>query len=157
MREPALPLPPYRYLPGRAPHPLRHPDGHRHFHPDPLPGPLWDPQRAPAADRRFRHGADLYDAGFWWEAHELWEAIWHAVPRDRPERTLLQGLIQGAACRVKLALGHEAPARRLRARVGEKLAAVRAARGPVVWETDLVAFERGLDRALAGPPGPPGG
>jgi hypothetical protein len=150
--EPELPLPPYRYLPGRAPHPFRHADGHHHFHPDPLPDPLFDPARPWTEDRRYRHGLDLYAAGFWWEAHELWEAIWRVVPRERPERELLQALIQSAACRVKWALGGLRAARHLRGRVRVRFERVRTACGSTLWGIDLDAWEHELDALLTRPP-----
>lgn len=153
--EPGLPLPAYRYLPGRAPHPFRHAEGHRHFHPDPLPDVLFDPARPWTEDRRYRHGLDLYTAGYWWEAHELWEAIWRVVPRDRPERELLQALIQSAACRVKWVLGGARAAHHLRARVALRFGRVRTACGPELWGIDLDAWEADLDALLAeSPPGP---
>jgi hypothetical protein len=54
-----------------------------------------------AADDDFRFGVDLFNHGFPWEAHEAWEPLWFAAPRDRPERALLQGLIHAAAAAVK--------------------------------------------------------
>jgi predicted metal-dependent hydrolase len=48
-----------------------------------------------------RTGAQLFDAGRFFEAHEAWEAHW-LVERDEPRRLLLQGLIQIAAAFHKL-------------------------------------------------------
>ena len=48
------------------------------------------------ADRAdLRRGADLFDAGEFWEAHEQWEEIWQR--ERRPVRSFYQGLIQIAA------------------------------------------------------------
>jgi hypothetical protein len=58
-----------------------------------------------ATDDDFRHGVDLFNHGFPWEAHEAWEPLWFAAPRDRPERALLQGLIHAAAAAVKARAG----------------------------------------------------
>lgn len=58
-----------------------------------------------AADDDFRHGLDLFNHGFPWEAHEAWEPLWFSAPRDRPERALLQGLIHAAAAVVKARAG----------------------------------------------------
>lgn len=61
----------------------------------------------------FRHGIDLFNHGFPWEAHEVWEPLWFAAPRDRPERSMLQGLIHAAAAAVKAKAGALDPARNL--------------------------------------------
>ncbi len=71
-----------------------------------------DPEHA---SRRFaaelRRGAELFDAGDWWSAHEAWEAAWRAYPgRDRD---YLKGLIQLAAVNHHLAGGKSSAARRL--------------------------------------------
>ena len=54
-----------------------------------------------ATNDDFRFGVDLFNHGFPWEAHEAWEPLWFAAPRDRIERALLQGLIHAAAAAVK--------------------------------------------------------
>ena len=48
-----------------------------------------------------RPGAQLFDAGRFFEAHEAWEAHW-LVEKDEVRRLLLQGLIQIAAAFHKL-------------------------------------------------------
>lgn len=40
-------------------------------------------------------GAELFDAGRWWDAHEAWEVVWHAAEGE--QRRLVQGLILLAA------------------------------------------------------------
>jgi hypothetical protein len=42
-------------------------------------------------------GVDLFNAAYLWEAHEAWEAVWHAAGHDTPVGRFLQGLIQMAA------------------------------------------------------------
>jgi len=61
----------------------------------------------------FRYGVDLFNHGFPWEAHEAWEPLWFTAPRERPERALLQGLIQAAAAVVKARAGANDAARGL--------------------------------------------
>ena len=34
----------------------------------------------PADDPAFLYGLALHDGGFFWEAHEIWEAVWKACP-----------------------------------------------------------------------------
>ena len=46
-------------------------------------------------------GASLFDAGAWFDAHEVWEDRWHEAT-DATERLVLQGLIQIAASYHKL-------------------------------------------------------
>jgi predicted metal-dependent hydrolase len=52
-------------------------------------------------DDPFARGAHLFDAGEFFEAHEVWEGRWR-VATDKAERDLLQGLIQVAAAFHKL-------------------------------------------------------
>lgn len=89
-----IPLPPYRYLPGKNTHPN---DGH-------LPE---------MGNRAFHYGVDLYHAGFFFEAHEAWESIWLTLPKTDLRRTLLMGLIQNSCALLKLAIGQVGPARQL--------------------------------------------
>ncbi len=96
-------LPPYTYVPGRAPHPLREPDGHSY-------GEAEEPVDAPVVDRpddspRFLRGTRLFDAGFYWEAHEAWESLWLAAGRTSPLAAFLKGLIKLAAAGVKVREG----------------------------------------------------
>ncbi len=83
-------LPPYRYVPGAMPHPLRHPLGHLRN--------SGASQRSAAA--ALLHGVDLFNRAFYWEAHEVWEERWHDATGY--ERALLQTLIQLAAGYLKI-------------------------------------------------------
>jgi predicted metal-dependent hydrolase len=51
------------------------------------------------------HGLALFDRGYYWEAHERWEALWILAGRVGPLAELLRGLIQLAAAGVKLRQG----------------------------------------------------
>ena len=53
------------------------------------------------------------DAGYGWEAHELLEPVWMALPDGGAERRFVQALIQLANGRLKLAMGRPKAARRL--------------------------------------------
>ena len=104
------PLSAVRYVPGLQPHPTRDRAGHsyrgaaraqRH--------PPWDPGHGvPPAD--WLIGVDLFNAFYFWEAHEAWEGPWSAQPRDGRPAQMLQGLIQIAAAMVKVRLGSAAGA-----------------------------------------------
>ena len=148
LRTPHLGLPPYRYLPGRSPHPLRHPDGHRWGHPPP---PRIDPWHQ---DPRWPHGQDLFDHRYYWEAHEALEFLWHGLHPLQPEAVLLQGLIQAAASVLRAHLGDPVSAASLHRRACARLNAAAAALGPVAHGVDLPATVAALDAHAAGGPWP---
>jgi hypothetical protein len=50
----------------------------------------------------YLRGIALFNAGYYWEAHEHWEALWHAHGRRGPTAELLKGLIKLAAAGVKV-------------------------------------------------------
>ncbi len=107
----AEPLPPYRFVPGLTPHPITDPRGHSHGvtaeQPEALPPEAW------SRCRPYLFGCDLFNRGYWWEAHEAWESLWQ-VTRSRPQQhRFLQGLIQAANSHLKLALGKPQAVRRL--------------------------------------------
>src|SRR5262249_11741445 len=74
------PLPPYSYVPGGPwPHPRSSPEGHS-FHSTqtaatPIVDDLWE------ASSVYLRGVTLFNAGYYWEAHEVWELVWHAHGR----------------------------------------------------------------------------
>ncbi|MFW6061064.1 MAG: DUF309 domain-containing protein [Phycisphaeraceae bacterium] len=45
--------------------------------------------------RLFREGVARFNAGEWFEAHEVWEALWHTLD-DGERKQFVQGLIQCA-------------------------------------------------------------
>lgn len=100
---PELPLPPYSYVSGQFPHPVSHPDGHSHgVRPTPVSAP--DPLQWREC-RPYLFGLDLFNHGFYWEAHETWEQLWHACGRSGPTAGFLRGLIKLAAAGVKVREG----------------------------------------------------
>lgn len=142
----SIPFPPYRHRPGATPHPERDPRGHS-----------YGARPAPPSAEGFRghedylYGVDLFNAGYWWEAHEAWERLWSLVPPESPEALFLQALIQLAAARLKLALGEKRGAERLAVRSREKLGKLRR----VVHERrymglDLDEIEAVVDRFPSG-------
>jgi hypothetical protein len=58
-------LPPYAYLPGKNPHPVRDPTGHS-YHVEPIPVAA----DASLGSDAFLWGLDLFNHGYYWEAHE---------------------------------------------------------------------------------------
>lgn len=94
-----LPFPSYAFVPGQKPHPRKHPQGHSHGTPE----PSWT-AFAPEdweASVGFLYGVDLFNAGYWWESHEQWEALWLAVGKTTTQGYFLRGLIQLAAAHLK--------------------------------------------------------
>ena len=97
---PTLPLPPYRYIPGRSPHPFRHHEGHNNSKKT-----LELLKDHPAQkDRLFLYGLELLHAYFFWEAHEILEFLW--LRSEGEQKELLQGLIKSAASLLKLHMNH---------------------------------------------------
>ena len=73
-------LPSYTYVPGSStPHPIRHPQGHSYGRKNrtvkPLSAENWQENRS------FLLAIDLFNHGYYWEAHEGWESLWHAAGR----------------------------------------------------------------------------
>lgn len=114
---PSRQLPPYSYVAGLFPHPVSHPAGHMYGAEKALvafePSAWWECEE-------YLFGFDLFNAGYYWEAHEAWEAVWHALGRKGPAADVVKGLIRLAACGVKArerkpdgVTGHAAGAARL--------------------------------------------
>jgi hypothetical protein len=100
---PAEPFPPYAFVSGRFPHPTSDPAGHSF-------GKVLERPAAPDAERwsecvPYLRGIDLFNHGYYWEAHEVWEGLWHACGQTGPIATFLQGLIKLAAAGVKVREG----------------------------------------------------
>jgi len=125
---PDLSLPPYAYLPGRFPHPTRDPEGHRFG--AKLPSPeAFDPARWRDC-RPYLAGIDLFNRGYYWEAHEAWESVWHACGRKGAAADLLRGLIKLAGAGFKVREHRPAGVRRLAAGAETHFAQVAAALAP---------------------------
>jgi len=72
--------------------------------PDPeLVAPMLHSQRW-MANAPYLWGVDLFNAGYFWEAHEMWEAAWHAAP-DETQKSFMQALVQYAAGMLKFTSG----------------------------------------------------
>ena len=117
---PASPLPPYAYVPGHdLPHPVTDPRGHSYA--------ARARAAAPASPPQWLHALDLFNAGYAWEAHEVWEGFWHALGRTTREARFVQGLIHLAAAAVKIREGKPAGVSRHTRRARELLSNSRAA------------------------------
>jgi hypothetical protein len=114
-------LPAYTYVPGRAPHPINDPRGHSYR----AQPPTSEQNAAPSGGVEFCRsgdflwGIDLFNHGYYWEAHEAWEGVWIAAGRQGPLAEFVQGLIKLAAAGVKAREGRPDGVRRHTARARE--------------------------------------
>jgi uncharacterized protein len=136
---PDEPLPPYSYVTGRFPHPTRDLAGH-HFGRDVAVPGGFDPNQWRQA-RAYLVGCDLFNHGYYWEAHESWEAVWKACGTRGPTADFLKGLIKLAAAGVKVREGRAAGVRRHGKRAAELF---RAASGQAL-QPDRAAMYLGLN------------
>lgn len=92
---PRLALPTTAFVPGREgssrPAPITLPARA-------LPPGMWRENEA------WLFGADLWNHGFVWEAHEAWELVWRS-PFDARQAEFVRGMIQCAAAASKIASG----------------------------------------------------
>jgi uncharacterized protein len=92
-----------------APHPTSHPRGHSFGGHEPQPEPL--DESSHQGNVTYRYAIDLFNHGFYWEAHEAWEGLWHAAGRTGVTADFLKGLIKLAAAGVKAREGRAAGVR----------------------------------------------
>lgn len=92
-------FPAYSYVSGRFPHPHRDPLGHSFgVEPDDVSPPTVEQWQDCES---YLWGIDLFNAGFYWEAHEAWEQVWISVGRQGAIADFLKALIKLAAAGVK--------------------------------------------------------
>ena len=96
---PQIPFPAYAFVPGKHPHPVTDTRGHHFGKPAEIPAEL-NPLN-PTASIPFLLGLDLFNAGYYWEAHEAWEGLWIVAGRAGLLASFLKGLIKLAAAGVK--------------------------------------------------------
>jgi len=105
------PLPAYKHVPGQTPHPTRDPDGHSYGLPE------TDLPDLNVFDWRgcdeYLYGVDLFNEGYWWECHEVFEGLWHASGIGSEAAHVLQAAIQCAAAHLKASSDRPVGARRL--------------------------------------------
>jgi len=91
-------LPKFRYIPGQGPHPSHLAKG---SHLPELPPPVPLSVESWQDSVHYRYALDLFNYGYWWEAHEVLEILWVLAKRETPMGTFLQGLIQISAALLK--------------------------------------------------------
>lgn len=147
---PGRAFPPYAFLPGRDPHPTRDPRGHSYGRAEPEAGYLEAERWRENEDYLF--GIDLYNHGYLWEAHEVWEALWHAAKHDPLQADLYQGLIQCAAASLKIPMGQPRGLSSLARLAVDKLERVARATGGEFMGLDLFALADDLCAFAASEP-----
>ncbi len=66
-----------------------------------------------AASAALAEGLRLYRDGYFWECHEVLEAVWMAARDGTPEKAAVQGVIQLANAALKARMGRPRAVRRL--------------------------------------------
>ena len=122
---PPVELPPYTYIPGtETPHPIRHPQGHSYGRKGRVPKPLtaenW------AENRSYLLALDLFNMGYYWEAHDEWDRLWRVSGPDTIVGRFLKGLIKLSAAGMKVRENSIHGVRRHAASAGEVFADVAA-------------------------------
>jgi len=98
---------------------------------------------APHYDPRYLAGVAHFNAGAYFEAHEVWEELWHDCPSE--ERLFYQSLIQAAVALYHWGNANRAGACRLFASGREKMTGYR----PRHLGLDVVRFWADVEAALA--------
>ncbi len=98
-------FPDYAYLPGQMPKDEKRSDIPQ-FRLQKLSSQNWQTNEA------YLYGIDLFNHAFYYEAHEVWEELWHVTGHKTQEGIFLKALIQIAAVRLKISLQEEKPAQR---------------------------------------------
>ena len=141
-------LPPYSYVPGQFPQPMSDPAGHSFGHAPEAIAPLdeanWQSNAA------WLWAIDLFNQGFYWEAHEAWEGLWHAAGRRGPTADFLKGLIKLAAAGVKAREGKPEGVKRHTARAGQLLESSRDRVVFGIGVAGLLAMLQGVDPSQSG-------
>ncbi len=129
------PLPSYTFIPGG---------------PWPHPGPSLQP--FPDEPTAFEWGCRLFDAGYYWEAHETWEQLWHARKRRGPTADLLKALIKLAAAGVKIRQRQPHGVRTHAARAARRLGELARTLDDPPFGLDLDTLAQAAQRIADDPP-----
>lgn len=113
------PLPAYSYVPGLAPHPMSDPRGHSFGVKREACDAL--DESSYRGNATYLYAIDLFNYGFYWEAHEEWESLWHVAGRRGGTADFLKALIKLAAAGVKAREGRAAGVRQHAMRAVELL------------------------------------
>jgi hypothetical protein len=139
-------LPPYRFVPGETPRPAR--DSAADRRDEWSAESSWRPEEWRELDP-WLWAIDLFNHGYWWECHEVLEALWLAAGRTTPAARFVQSLVHLSAACLNDRRGHVEASRRQAARAVRGL---RAARAPIsrVMGVDPSALASSVVRAFSG-------
>ena len=139
-------FPSYRHVPGETPHPERDPAGHSFGRTESSPKHLtledW------SLNETYLYGIDLFNYGFYWEAHAEWERLWQVA--DAELACGLRALVQLAAALIQVSKGNESGARKLAARSRKEFAGLRLSGRTSFLGLGLVRLEEILVQVEAG-------
>ncbi len=138
-------LPDYAFIPGG---PFAHPNVEGGPEPITLPVEVGNWRASPS----YLFGFKLFNAGYYWEAHEVWESLWHAHGRRGPIADLLKGLIKLAAAGVKVRQGQLHGIVTHATRAGLCFAATRGVVGRNLLGLDLNELEEHSRQTAERPP-----
>ncbi|MCI0400820.1 MAG: DUF309 domain-containing protein [Gammaproteobacteria bacterium] len=137
-------FPSYRFVPGKTPHPTRDPNGHS-YNKSPPSLPPFNVEDWYACEE-YLYGIDLFNYGYWWEAHEALEAVWMAAGRRTEAGLFLQGLIQIAAANLKWFQGFHDVAMHVAAEGLEKMMQING----IFLGIDVAAFSNAVKSYFSG-------
>jgi len=135
-------FPAYAFIPGRNAHPTRSPEGHSYRAQEAEPALTTLSHDRWRENREYLWGTDLYNHGYFWEAHEIWEGLWQSARHDNDscQATFLRGLIQCAAACLKILMNQPQGLQKLSRRGVEQLQRVRQAAGLHYMGLELDSF-----------------
>jgi uncharacterized protein len=143
---PEIPFPAYPYIPGQNPRP-------QNPH---IPGVAIEPQRW-WQNSTYLLGVDLFNAGYYWEAHEQFEGLWLAAGRKGVVADFFKALIKLAAAGVKQRMNQPASVRSQALRAAQLLRGVAEDRFLGLNLPELIAWAEAISKEGWDVPGHPGG
>ena len=138
------PFPEYRFVPGKAPHPTRDPDGHS-YNKTAVQLGIFKSGDWQSCDE-YLYGIDLFNHEYWWESHEALEAVWVAAGRRTETGFFIQGLIHIAVAHLKWFQGFHDTASRMASEGLEKMKSIKG----IYMGIDIGAFRSDVKEYFAG-------
>jgi hypothetical protein len=92
-------FPDRKYSPGQSIHPKKYPH-YSHLPEIPSEGTKFEPDTWKIS-QRYLYSIDLFNFGYWWEAHEVLEDLWIKAGKTTLTAKFIQGIIQISAALLK--------------------------------------------------------
>ena len=134
-------LPAQTYIPGQTPRPAE--DAFDHLKGG-LP-PNSDGETLACSDA-WTAGLEFYEAGYFWESHEVLEAVWMAASDGSDEKLFVQAVIQLANARLKVLMNRPNAVLRLIDYVEQLLSDLQAPVDACIWQVDADWVQSELTR-----------